>query len=328
MLPMTRITPTISRLDQTAAFLKASADPLRLSILRLMAANSYNVAELCQIFSLRQPALSHHLKLLANAGLIVSRKEGTSAFYRRVPIRGELRALAEAIYLTADRLALNDDCAIRVTDVHNARAATAAQFFEANATTLREQQDLIADFPVYGEQVAEMIDRYSLKRETALEIGPGRGELLVFLSSRYSRVQAVDISSTMLEMAKRMVEQTQLGNVELILGDTSDSKIHKADLIVVNMVLHHTPVPARIFSDLAGHMSREGVLVVCDLVRHDQSWVKDACGDLWQGFEQDELIGWATDAGLKQKDSQFFALRNGFQFQLFTFATRVGTTDE
>lgn len=325
---MSRISAPISRLDNTAAFLKAAADPLRLLILRVLASNSYNVAELCQIFSLRQPALSHHLKLLTHAGLILSRKEGTSAFYRRVPVAGELSTLADALYLTTDRLALDSAIQGSVADVHQARTATAQQFFEANASTLREQQDLIADFGVYGEQVAEMIDRLSKRRGTALEIGPGRGELLAFLSQRYQQVQAVDISSTMLEVARRTVEQAELNNVALLHGDTAQEDIKSADLIVVNMVLHHTPSPARIFKDLAGHLSRDGILVVCDLVRHDQSWVKDACGDLWQGFEQEELLSWARDASLKPIDSQFFALRNGFQFQLFTFTTRVGNTDE
>ena len=325
---MSRINAPISRLDQTAAFLKAAADPLRLLILRVLASNSYNVAELCQIFSLRQPALSHHLKLLAHAGLILSRKEGTSAFYRRVPISGELAALADALYLTTDRLGLDDAIQSNVTDVHQTRAATAQHFFEVNATSLREQQDLIADFGVYGEQVAEMIDRLGKRRDTALEVGPGRGELLAFLSQRYQKVQAVDISSTMLEVARRTVAQEGLDNVALIHGDTDHGDIQAADVIVVNMVLHHTPSPARIFKDLAGHLSHHGILVVCDLVRHDQSWVKDACGDLWQGFEQEELLGWAQDASLKPVDSQFFALRNGFQFQLFTFTTQVGNTDE
>ncbi|MFC6977687.1 ArsR/SmtB family transcription factor [Microbulbifer taiwanensis] len=43
---------------QLAARLKATGDPLRLEILRLLSQDSYSVLELCRIFSLRQPALS------------------------------------------------------------------------------------------------------------------------------------------------------------------------------------------------------------------------------------------------------------------------------
>jgi ArsR family transcriptional regulator len=45
--------------------------------------NAYGVLELCQIFDIRQSAMSHHLKILANAGLVATRREGTTIFYRR-----------------------------------------------------------------------------------------------------------------------------------------------------------------------------------------------------------------------------------------------------
>ena len=66
-----------------ASLCKASADPLRLQVLRVLRKDSFGVSELCAIFDIRQPALSHHLKVLANAGLVATRREGNSIFYRR-----------------------------------------------------------------------------------------------------------------------------------------------------------------------------------------------------------------------------------------------------
>ena len=62
-----------------------------------------------------------------------------------------------------------------------------------------------------------------------------------------------------------------------------------------------------------------GVLLVTDLCRHDQNWAHDACGDLWLGFDEEELLGWAERAGLKQLEAQYVAQRNGFQVQVRTF---------
>src|SRR5436190_2376617 len=62
---------------------KASADTLRLLVLRVLRSDSFGVSELCSIFDIRQPALSHHLKVLANAGLIAARREANTIFYRR-----------------------------------------------------------------------------------------------------------------------------------------------------------------------------------------------------------------------------------------------------
>ena len=65
-----------------ATLLKAASDELRLRIMRVLAHDSFSVSELCTIFDLRQSALSHHLKVLIEAGLLSRRKEGTAIFYR------------------------------------------------------------------------------------------------------------------------------------------------------------------------------------------------------------------------------------------------------
>ena len=85
------------------------------------------------------------------------------------------------------------------------------------------------------------------------------------------------------------------------------------------MVLHHIPAPQQIFKDVAELLRPGGTLLVTDLCRHQQSWVKDSCGDLWLGFEPDDLTDSATAAGLTEGQSQFSGLRNGFQLQFRLF---------
>ena len=90
------------------------------------------------------------------------------------------------------------------------------------------------------------------------------------------------------------------------------------------MVLHHTPAPAQVLADAAAHLAPGGVIAVTDLCRHDQGWARENCGDLWLGFEPEQLTGWAADAGLGDLASSFLAQRNGFQVQvrLFGHATQ------
>ena len=66
-----------------AATFKAAGDPMRLEILRIMERDSFGVLELCKIFAVQQPSMSHHLKVLAKAGLVATRREGNSIFYFR-----------------------------------------------------------------------------------------------------------------------------------------------------------------------------------------------------------------------------------------------------
>jgi ArsR family transcriptional regulator len=72
-----------TNIDALATYTNASADPLRLNILRILGEGSFGVLELCQLFEIKQSSMSHHLKILASAGLVTTRREGNSIFYRR-----------------------------------------------------------------------------------------------------------------------------------------------------------------------------------------------------------------------------------------------------
>ncbi len=80
--------------DQLAARFKALADPTRVRILNLLAASDeVCVCVLNEEFDLSQPTISHHLKLLREAGLVEAERRGTWGFYRLVPdALDELRA--------------------------------------------------------------------------------------------------------------------------------------------------------------------------------------------------------------------------------------------
>ena len=69
----------------------------------------------------------------------------------------------------------------------------------------------------------------------------------------------------------------------------------------------------------AGLLAPGGCLLVAELCPHGQDWTRDACGDVWPGFEADELRAWAEAAGLDRGPSQFLAQRNGFRIQLQRF---------
>jgi ArsR family transcriptional regulator len=69
-----------------AAQFKALADPTRVTILnRLAAADEVCVCDFVGALDLAQPTISHHLKVLRDAGLVESSRRGTWAFYRLVP---------------------------------------------------------------------------------------------------------------------------------------------------------------------------------------------------------------------------------------------------
>lgn len=307
-----------------ANLLKAAGDSLRLDILRTLAQDSFGVLELSQIFSMKQSGMSHHLKVLTTAGLLTTRREGNSIFYRRAYFAPdhELAALQQALFNSIDAKPLAPSLKEQIEQIQQERSRAAQLFFLDNADKFRAQQDLIASYPVYADQVAQLLSNTLLKnKDLALEIGPGEGEFLPILAKHFNQVIALDNAKTMLDKAKQLAASKQIKNIEFIHGDTRTLKNHKvlSDCIVINMVLHHTASPADIFTDLSLALAPGGALIVCDLCRHEQTWAKDACGDLWQGFEPHDFSRFATAAGLAEGQSIYFALRNGFQIQLRQF---------
>lgn len=310
--------------NDLAATLKAAGDPLRLEILRLLARDSFGVMELSRIFASKQSGMSHHLKVLANAGLVATRREGNSIFYRRALPGAEspFRQLLDSLFQTLDRQPLAAEYRDQLKAIQRERAAASQAFFSDNASKFRAQQDLIASHAVYAQAVTDMLANTKLPEYgTALEVGPGEGEFLAVLSPRFERVLALDNSAFMLDKARAFATQAQLENVEFIHGDT-ETALQQAiavDCAVINMVLHHVPSPGRLFEDISQLLKRNGCLLISDLCHHDQQWARDACGDVWLGFEPDDFSSWAHHAGLTEGQSQYMALRNGFQIQVRQF---------
>lgn len=305
--------PPTEAIDQLAAQLKAAGDPLRLEILRLLNQGSYSVLELCRIFDLRQPALSHHLKVLTQAGLVSKRREGNNLFYHRI---GDA-PLVQQLFAHLDQLPLGTARKARLDAVAAERAEASRRFFANYSNHFRQQQELIASYPSYGPEVAQLLNA----GDHALEVGPGEGTFLQQLSSRYTRVTALDLSATMLARARQFAARQNLTNIEFVCGDTriAAARPQTSDCIVLNMVLHHTPEPEQIFRDLSRTLKASGQLLIAELQEHQQDWARDACGDLWLGFSPRQLQHWARECGFNNGRSIYSALRNGFQIQIHEF---------
>lgn len=323
-----RLTPDIAfskdQLGELASFFKASADQLRLQILRVLRNESFGVSELCSLFGIRQPAMSHHLKVLSGAGLVVTRREGNSIFYRRgAPAQdSDLKSIHSQLLNTVDEIELPPTISRQMAKLNRQREENSRNFFASNAHKFRQQQDLIANYEQYGETVSQaMRDALPQRRKLALEIGPGDGAFLERLSPRFEGVIALDNAEEMLAKARKFAIEKDLKNIGFVHGDTTSKELVnlRADCIVINMVLHHTPSPAQIFKDVAGLLRPAGVVIVTDLCSHDQTWARENCGDLWLGFEPEDLSGWASQAGLADIASVYLAQRNGFQIQVRLF---------
>lgn len=73
--------------DPDVQLLQAVADPVRLSILRQLAPapGSVCACDFTECCTVSQPTISHHLKVLREAGAVISERRGTSIYYALAP---------------------------------------------------------------------------------------------------------------------------------------------------------------------------------------------------------------------------------------------------
>ena len=83
--PLVQEPMSVEQAEQVAPLLKAIADPVRLRLLSLVASCADQEACVCDLneaFDLSQPTISHHLKVLHEAGLLDREKRGVWVYYR------------------------------------------------------------------------------------------------------------------------------------------------------------------------------------------------------------------------------------------------------
>lgn len=101
--PLAREPLDVERAAQMAPAFKALGDPVRLRLFSLIASHAEGEACVCDLtgeFDVTQPTISHHLKVLRDAGLLTSERRASWVYYRVAS--GALTALATLLAAPAE----------------------------------------------------------------------------------------------------------------------------------------------------------------------------------------------------------------------------------
>jgi ArsR family transcriptional regulator len=275
--------------------LSALADPTRCRLLLLVEQHELTVSELCAVLQLPQSTVSRHLKTLADAGWVSSRRDGTSRYYSLAlqpdGDRAELWNLTRR--QLADRPGLEQDSR-RLRRVLALRSETSKQFFEASAG----QWDRLRD-ELFGRGFAlEAIVGLLPNDWVVGDLGCGTGALLPVLAPFVRQVVGVDSSEEMLAAAK--TRTGGLANTVLRHGTLEALPLanEALDAALMVLVLHHLPTPALAIAEAARVLRPGGRLLIVDMAPHDREEYRRQMGHVWLGFSDDQLRRWLEQAGL------------------------------
>ncbi len=285
-------------LDRLLGCLRAAADPSRLRLLAICAQGEWTVSELVQIMGQSQPRISRHLKLLAEAGLLERFREGSWVFYRRArggPGGRVARSLCRLLPVDDHQLRRDRQ---RVDSVREARRREAERYFATRALAWDSERDLGVDGRRVEAVLAELFREE--RPESLLDIGTGTGHILQVLASHVGSAVGVDISHDMLKVARAQLDRRELRNCHVRHADMyqlpfADSSF---DAVTFHQVLHFADDPLAALGEAVRVLRPAGRLVVVDLLRHDQEWLRSERHHRRLGFAEEEMVGWFRELGL------------------------------
>jgi ubiquinone/menaquinone biosynthesis C-methylase UbiE len=86
----------------------------------------------------------------------------------------------------------------------------------------------------------------------------------------------------------------------------------------MSQVLHHSPQPSQAISEMFRILQPGGRFLIIDLIQHDQEWMRDKLGDLWLGFDPEEVLSLVQQHDPQSLKFKKMSITNGLPLFLIT----------
>ena len=273
-------------------------DPTRLRILALLEEEELSVAELQEILHLGQSRISTHLGLLADCGLLCSRREGKRSFYKLNP---DADTVAREFILLAIRgareLPERDGDEINLKRVLHRRREQARVYFDQVAGRFDRVYGPGRSWQAFGHLLLRILPPI-----VVADLGAGEGLLSELLARRCKKVIAVDNSEKIVAFGAAKAKKNGLKNLEFRQGDLQNPPVEpdSVDLVILSQALHHAVEPAAAIGSAHGILRAGGQIMILDLLSHNFEKAGELYGDRWPGFAESDLHRWLEAAGFKK----------------------------
>jgi ubiquinone/menaquinone biosynthesis C-methylase UbiE/DNA-binding transcriptional ArsR family regulator len=287
-------------MDFVRAF-KALADPMRLRVLAAVAEEELTVGEVQEVVESVQSSVSRNLAILRDAGFVQDRKEGTNVYFSlRQNMPEPAGELFKSLQTRLAELPEAREDKSRLEVCRRRRLHRSQSYFESVAGDWERIRKSYFDDRVTSLAIEKLLPRNLV----LADIGCGTGTLSFELARFAKKVIGIDLSQEMLRRARNLAKERQVPNVEFRRGDALKVPLesHSVDAAFCVMVLHFLPDPQAAVAELCRITRAVGTVVVVDLVRHNQEWMREQMAHRWLGFDRTALEQWFQNAGAQNAD--------------------------
>lgn len=259
----------------------------------LLEAEELTVAELAAVTRLAQPRISTHLAKLREGGLVRSRRDGTSVYYRASGERddGPLDMVWRQLVADSDDPLLRADRR-RLPEVLRERAA-GQHWADAVAGDMERHYSPGRTWEATARAMVELVSLGDV-----LDIASGDGALDELIAPRSRSLTCLDISHTVLSAGRDRLQAME--HVRFCQGSMEQLPLPDADFdqVLLLHALTYTRDPGRVFGETGRVLRAGGTLLGATLRKHHYTRHVQPFGHVNNGFEPEELEALLRDAGL------------------------------
>lgn len=283
------------KFSDTLKVYKALADETRIRLIHILEYGDFHVNELLEILSMGQSRISRHLKILYQAGILSTRREGSFIYYSLRQDLGSflemtLKALREnSEKLTPDELSVQEHLQRRKRDKR--------VYFDDIAghwDNLKKQHGLNDN---YISKLSALVNHQKL----VVELGSGTGSLLHSLMQPGGNYLGIDMSEEMVRIAsqREVASDTKL---RFQVGDIENIALPEktCSTVFISMVLHHLVAPETTLKESYRILSPGGKLILHDLVKHNDDSYREIYQHRWLGFTEEDIQNWLEKNGFNK----------------------------
>ena len=289
--------------------MKALSDETRLRITGILDGYSLSVNEITEVLGMGQSRISRHLKILADAGILESRRDGVHIYYNIARNRNEiLEGIFSAFGLgnlagkinsengksitVSNRLLLEEDL-MKLAGVLEERKRVTLEHFQKYGDYEEKQESTWADPLFYRNKIKEMIPD---KLVSSADIGCGSGELAGAILDKIEKIILIDQSPNMLERARFNIQSEK---AEFRIGSLEHLPLREGevDLAIFSMVLHHIPDVMGALEEASRVLRPGGRLIVAELKKHSFEEMRERFADFYLGFDASVLESYLKQNG-------------------------------
>jgi len=288
-------------------YFKALSDETRVRIVNVLRCHELSVNETVALLQTGQSRVSHHLKILTDAGFLDCRRDGVWAFYalRSEGLGRKLIDAARFLFRDDDRL---DTDLTRAAAIVKDRSVRTRDFFNTVASDWDLlKREIMGDFDLNAALL-----EYLPACSALADLGCGTGDFIVRVLDKGIRTIGVDSSTKMLDLARRRFKSDN-ERPELRLGELEHLPLKDGEVgcATISMALHHLTDPQVAVAEANRTLEASGILIIAELDKHTDENMRRTYGDRWLGFSRGDIVRFLETAGFALLEQRSYPLRQG-----------------